>query len=118
MIHVKNPYDYEPVYEEITEPSQTQPDQTLTLREILYNVSVGNSTGLDDFTGPGMYDEEDDFDFDDPTLDPDFNEMDAINVSSSLKEEIAVKQAAQKAQQQSQASAPSPEAKTTPPVDK
>lgn len=112
MIKIHTPFDFEPVFEEITEPTQTQPDQTLTLREILYNVSEHNTTGLDYLSGPGQYDEEDDYDFDDPTLDPDFNEMDAINVSSSLKEEIAVKQAAQNAQASAQK-----EADSAPPSD-
>lgn len=57
--------------------SITQPDESLSIREILHRVSQGLTTGLGD-TPFGEYDEENDEDFDDPTLDPEFDRLDAL----------------------------------------
>lgn len=57
--------------------SITQPDESLSIREILHRVSQGLTTGLGD-TPFGEYDDENDEDFDDPTLDPEFDRLDAL----------------------------------------
>lgn len=57
--------------------SITQPDESLSIREILHRVSKGLTTGLGD-TPFGEYDDENDEDFDDPTLDPEFDRLDAL----------------------------------------
>lgn len=62
------------------DPSVTQPDETLSIREILHRVSQGMTTGLGD--QPGAYDDEEDEDFGDPTLDPEFDKLDALAIST------------------------------------
>ena len=64
------------------EPSVTQPDETLSIREILHRVSQGMTTGIGDQV-PGDYDEDNDDDFGDPTLDPEFDKLDALAISTS-----------------------------------
>lgn len=64
------------------EPSVTQPDESMTIREILHRVSQGMTTGLAD--NPNLeYDEENDDDFGDPSLDPEFDKLDALAISTS-----------------------------------
>lgn len=66
-------------------PSLTEPDQSLSINQILERVAQGFTTGLKDYTVD--YDEEDNDDFEDPTLDSDFNEMDAINLKAEIDAE-------------------------------
>lgn len=64
------------------EPSVTQPDESMTIREILHRVSQGMTTGLVD--NPNLeYDDEDVDDFGDPSLDPEFDKLDALSISTS-----------------------------------
>lgn len=64
-------------------PSLTQPDESLSIRQILARVANGYTTGLDQFAGNGEYDDEDNNDFDDPTLDPEFDKLDALAFATS-----------------------------------
>lgn len=66
----------------IWDPSVTQPDETLSIREILHRVSQGMTTGLGD-QNLGDYDADEDDDFGDPTLDPEFDKLDALAISTS-----------------------------------
>lgn len=76
-------------------PSLTEPDQSLSINQILARVAQGFTTGLKDYTVE--YDEDDNEDFDDPTLDSDFNEMDAINLKAEIDAERKRKEDARRA---------------------
>lgn len=71
------------VGEQEWKPSVTQPDESLSIRQILARVAHGMTTGLDQFAGSGEYDEDDNEDFDDPTLDPEFDKLDALAYATS-----------------------------------
>lgn len=68
-------------------PSITQPDESLTIQEILLRVQRGLTTGV----GPSLreedYDSEDDHDWEDPTRQPGFDRLDALEYQSSEKAE-------------------------------
>lgn len=104
-------------------PSVTEPDQSMSISQILARVQRGLTTGLHDYTTD--YDDEDNEDYDDPTLDPDFNEMDAKQMKfeydeqekarkeellqrrrreAKLRKEFAAKRAAERAAQGKEAS--------------
>lgn len=76
-------------------PSLTEPDQSLSINQILARVAQGFTTGLKDYTVE--YDEDDNDDFEDPTLDSDFNEMDAINLKAEIDAERKRKEDARRA---------------------
>lgn len=63
-------------------PSITVPDDAMTIQEILARVSRGLTTGLDGAVGYGDEDDQDDLEtgWDDPTLDPDFDKLDALEM--------------------------------------
>lgn len=65
--------------------SMTEPDQAMSIGSILQRVQQGFTTGLHDFTTD--YDQDDNDDYDDPTLDPDFNEMDAKQIQYEMNDE-------------------------------
>ena len=63
-------------------PSKTVPDDAMTIQEILDRVSHGLTTGLDAAVGYGDDDDADDLEtgWDDPTLEPDFDKLDALEM--------------------------------------
>lgn len=62
--------------------SITQPDESLSIRQILARVAAGMTTGLGDLPA-GEYDDEGNDDYDDPTLDPEFDKLDALSIMNS-----------------------------------
>lgn len=64
-------------------PSVTQPDESLTIQQILVRVSQGLTTGVGESKQDFDYDEEDDHDWDDPTLQPGFDKLDALEYAHS-----------------------------------
>lgn len=64
-------------------PSKTVPDDAMTIQQILDRVSRGLTTGLDGAVGVGDDVEDDDLetDWDDPTLDPEFDKLDALELT-------------------------------------
>lgn len=68
------------------DPSVTEPDQSLTIQEILRRVSEGKTTGLTDLPSE-CFDDDDDNDFDDPTIQPGFDKLDMAQLSTSAETE-------------------------------
>ena len=68
---------------EQTEPSVTQPDEALTIQQILARVQAGLTTGVGASVREDDYDDPSDDDFDDPTLQPGFDKLDALQISTS-----------------------------------
>lgn len=68
---------------EQTEPSVTQPDEALTIQQILARVQAGLTTGVGASLREDDYDDPNDDDFDDPTLQPGFDKLDALQYSTS-----------------------------------
>lgn len=68
-------------------PSVTQPDESLSVREILYRVSQGLTTGIPDGPDP-EFDDDNDEDFQDPTLDPEFDTLDALSLATSEEADL------------------------------
>ena len=66
--------------------SITEPDQAMSIQQILDRVSKGLTTGLSDLP-PGSFDDDDDNDFDDPTLQPGFDKLDMLQLSTSSQVE-------------------------------
>lgn len=64
-------------------PSMTQPDEALTIEEILNRVSHGLTTGIGASVSDDDYDDPNDDDFDDPTLQPGFDKLDALELATS-----------------------------------
>lgn len=65
-------------------PSIAEPDQSLSIEEIMRNVVATGQTGLP--TGlDAEYDDEDNEDFDDPTLDPGLTVMEASDILADTK---------------------------------
>ena len=58
-------------------PSKTEPDESLTIQQILVRVQKGLTTGVGASTSEDDYDDPNDDDFDDPTLQPGFDKLDA-----------------------------------------
>lgn len=67
-------------------PSMTEPDQSLSIQQILKRVSEGKTTGLLD-QSTLEYDDPTDNDFDDPTLQPGFDKLDMLQISTSSEVE-------------------------------
>lgn len=67
-------------------PGLTEPDQTLSIQQILDRVQKGLTTGLSDLP-QGEYDSDDDDDFDDPTIQPGFDKLDMAQLSTSAETE-------------------------------
>lgn len=70
-------------------PSITQPDEALTIQQILDRVQHGLTTGIGGY--PLEYDDDSDDDFDDPTLQPGFDKLDALELANSDLNEQAVR---------------------------
>lgn len=68
--------------ERVWPASLTQPDDAMSIQEILQRVSMGLTTGLDGSVSDD-YDDDDDNDFDDPTLEPGFGKLDALQYETS-----------------------------------
>ena len=68
-------------------PSCTQPDESLTIQEILVRVSQGLTTGVGASLNDADYDDEDDHDWEDPTRQPGFDRLDALEYQNSEKAE-------------------------------
>lgn len=66
--------------------SLTEPDQAMSIQQILDRVSKGLTTGLNDLP-VGSFDDDDDNDFDDPTLQPGFDKLDMLQLSTSSQVE-------------------------------
>ena len=66
--------------------SMTEPDQSLSIQQILKRVSEGKTTGLLD-QSTLEYDDPDDNDFEDPTLQPGFDKLDMLQLSTSSETE-------------------------------
>ena len=64
-------------------PSKTQPDEALSIEQILSRVQHGLTTGLGASVSDNDYDDPNDDDFDDPTLQPGFDKLDALQLSTS-----------------------------------
>lgn len=64
-------------------PSATQPDESLTIQQILVRVSQGLTTGVGESKNDIDYDSEDDHDWDNPTLQPGFDTLDALEYAHS-----------------------------------
>jgi len=64
-------------------PSKTQPDEALSIQQILDRVSRGLTTGLGASVSDADYDDPNDDDFDDPTLQPGFDRLDALEIATS-----------------------------------
>lgn len=64
-------------------PSVTQPDESLTIQQILARVSQGLTTGIGASVSDDDYDDPNDDDFDDPTLQPGFDKLDALQIETS-----------------------------------
>lgn len=62
--------------------SITQPDESLSIRQILARVAAGKTTGLGDLPA-GEYEDEDLDDYDEPAMDPDFDKLDALAIINS-----------------------------------
>jgi len=67
----------------IWKPSVTQPDESLTIQQILYRVSQGLTTGLGGVPGEGDFDDDNDHDWDAPDRQPDFDKLDAALYATS-----------------------------------
>lgn len=67
-------------------PGLTEPDQSLSIQQILDRVQKGLTTGLSDLPA-GEYDSDDDDDFDDPTIQPGFDKLDMAQISTSAETE-------------------------------
>ena len=65
--------------------SITQPDEALSIQEILVRVSKGLTTGVGASVSEADYDDPNDDDFDDPTLQPGFDKLDALSISTNDK---------------------------------
>lgn len=63
--------------------SITQPDEALTIQEILMRVSKGLTTGVGASSSDADYDDPNDEDFDDPTIQPGFDKLDALSISNN-----------------------------------
>ena len=63
--------------------SITQPDEALSIQQILDRVSHGLTTGIGASVSDDDYDDPNDDDFDDPTLQPGFDKLDALQLSTS-----------------------------------
>lgn len=74
--------------------SITQPDEALTIQQILDRVSRGLTTGVG-APGADDYDDENDHDWDDPTIQPGFDKLDALEYTHSDKAHKLRKQVAQ-----------------------
>lgn len=66
--------------------SMTEPDQSLSIQQILKRVSEGKTTGLLD-QSTLEYDDPNDNDFEDPTLQPGFDKLDMLQLSTSSETE-------------------------------
>lgn len=66
--------------------SMTEPDQSLSIQQILKRVSEGKTTGLLDQSAL-EFDDPNDNDFDDPTLQPGFDKLDMLQISTSSEVE-------------------------------
>lgn len=64
-------------------PSQTQPDEALSIEQILNRVQNGLTTGIGASSSDDDYDDPNDDDFDDPTLQPGFDKLDALELATS-----------------------------------
>ena len=64
-------------------PSVTQPDESLTIQQILVRVSQGLTTGVGESQRAEDYDDEGDHDWDDPTRQPGFDRLDALEYQNS-----------------------------------
>lgn len=64
-------------------PSITQPDEALSIQQILDRVSRGLTTGLGASVSDEDYDDDDDEDFDAPHLQPGFDKLDALQMATS-----------------------------------
>lgn len=67
--------------------SITQPDEALTIEQILLRVSQGLTTGVGASVNDDDYDDPNDEDFDDPTLQPGFDTLDALEYANSEQSE-------------------------------
>lgn len=83
----KNWHELRPLVSIDWDPSLTEPEQSMSIQEILDRVSRGMTTGLSSPIAAEFDDEQDD-DFDDPGLDSDFNELDARNEMHRLSGEL------------------------------
>lgn len=61
--------------------SMTEPDQSISIQQILKRVSEGKTTGLLD-QSQLEFDDENDNDFDDPTIQPGFDKLDMLQIST------------------------------------
>lgn len=68
-------------------PSMTQPDESLTIQQILLRVQNGLTTGVGASLNDADYDDEDDHDWEDPTRQPGFDRLDALEYQNSEKAE-------------------------------
>lgn len=68
-------------------PSITQPDESLTIQEILIRVQQGLTTGVGPSLRDADYDDEDDHDWEDPSRQPGFDKLDALEYMNSEKAE-------------------------------
>lgn len=64
-------------------PSKTQPDEALSIEQILDRVQRGLTTGVGASVSDADYDDPNDDDFDDPTLQPGFDKLDALELATS-----------------------------------
>lgn len=71
--------------------SVTQPNDSLTIQQILVRVSQGLTTGVGASTSDSDYDDPNDDDFEDPTLDPEFDKLEALSYMNSEEVEQTVK---------------------------
>lgn len=80
-----NVYSLNPDRVKCMEPgvSITQPDEALSIQEILVRVSKGLTTGVGASSSDADYDDPNDDDFDDPTLQPGFDKLDALSISTN-----------------------------------
>ena len=79
-------------------PSVTQPDESLTIQQILVRVSQGLTTGVGESLRDEDYDGEDDHDWDDPTRQPGFDRLDALEYQNSEKAEKTRREARKRKQ--------------------
>lgn len=64
-------------------PSITQPDDSMTIQQILDRVRHGLTTGLGASRSDDDYDDPNDDDYDDPTIQPGFDKLDALSIATS-----------------------------------
>ena len=77
-------------------PSITQPDESLTIQQILLRVQQGLTTGVGASLNDADYDPEDDHDWEDPTRQPGFDRLDALEYQNGEKAEKTRQEARQR----------------------